>query len=134
MSQMMPNCLPKSGERNKYSMLYRETEGNADEKLLAVYIEALKEFDWNPSLKPMFPTGYPDDHNAYIMIEGDKQKSEAWKALRSKYFGYYEQLDEAIAKDISDLNFLRQAKEHFLKLELKSYADRVDSFIARFPA
>ena len=128
---MNPNpsdCLPSS-KGNKYFQMWRETDGTTDEKRTAVFIEALTEFTYTPVSRPRFPQGFEEEHNTYLNIKDLREKSDGWKYLRGKYPGYFKAIDDVISENMSNLHFLKEAKEQFQKLGMTAYVARTEQKI-----
>lgn len=127
------HSLPKSRVSDPSFQIWQETEGGIDEKRTAVFLFALKTHarDYLPKDRPSFPAGFESDHNDYLSVEPES-KSKAWKVMIEKYAGYFKSLFEVKAENLSNLNFLREAKAHFEKIGMEVNAAKVQTLIARF--
>jgi hypothetical protein len=133
MQAQVIDSLPKSRVSDPSFRIWQETEGGIDEKLTAVFLYALKTHarDYLPKENPGFPVGFESDHSDYLMVD-PADKSKAWKVMLEKYKGYFERLFEVKADNLSNLNFLREAKAHFEKIGMTGNALKVEALIARF--
>lgn len=106
-----------------------------DSKLTAVFLYGLKTHgkDYLPKANPIFPNGFEMDHNTYLSVnETPAKRSEAWKAILEKYSGYFAALWEVRAENLSNLHFLKEARNHFEKVGMEGNAMKVGTMIARF--
>lgn len=125
--------LQKSLESDPSFMIWKETDGGVDEKRTAVFLHALKTHgrDYLPKSNPSFPNGFESDHNDYLLVD-QQDKSKGWKVMLEKYSGYFTALWDVRAENLSNLHFLREAKEHFEKIGMGGNALKVQTMIARF--
>ena len=133
MQPALIESLPKSKASDPSFMIWQETEGGMSEKLTAVFLYALKTHgrDYLPKANPSFPNGFESDHNDYLSADS-QDKSKVWKVILEKYSGYFKSLWEVKAENLSNLNFLREAKAHFEKIGMDGNAMKVGTMIARF--
>lgn len=134
MQATMTESLPKFAESSDSFRIWKEADGGIDSKLTAVFIHALQTYwrDYLPKARPRFPDGFERDHDAYLTLDEVPKKSEAWKLIQSKYSGYFKARYESIADDLSNLNFLKEAKAHFEKTGMIGNALKVGSMISKF--
>lgn len=134
MQATMTADLPKSLVSSESYKIWRENTSGMQESLTANFIYALKNFwrDYLPKARPSFPQGFEIDHDQYLGIEELGKRSEAWKAIQAKYSGYFKNLHETEAENLSNLHFLKQAHEHFSRIGMIDYAGRVQGMIAKF--
>jgi len=133
MQAQVIESLPKSRVSDPSFRIWQETEGGIDEKRTAVFLHALKTHarDYLPKDGPSFPAGFESDHNDYLLVD-QADKSKVWKVILEKYSGYFRTKFETVSDNLSNLNFLREAKAHFEKIGMDGNAVKGGTLIARF--
>lgn len=85
---------------------------------------------YKPIRKPFVPNGYENIHAKYRQMpfsdeKAKKIKSDAWKIIRERYFGYFKALEKCEADNASNYAFLTDMYEFFKANELEKYANTV---------
>lgn len=80
---------------------------------------------------PYVPNGWLEEHEVYVSSE-DREKSQIWKNMSSRFYAYIKGKDETEAKNKSNKSFLTDILNHFTKLGFLKHAEVIKNKLAEF--
>lgn len=101
--------------------------------MTAIYVKAIDEnFElYRCKSKPHAPVEWIAAYDIYQKSKKE-EKSEIWRELKNQFKGYLESVDEVNQQNFSNKNFLKDMLEHFDKVNIPIYREKIKQALVEF--